>query len=163
MFRVRHDNVAYTPDTSAQALPEGKVMVHDQSKKEVPLKLSPNVHTLSPVPKHSFRAPSSSNLSTKSLTFSPNRTQWAMNASNKIRPRRWSSFFFSRIVQQFCTIRRPSVVVGKTSRFLVVGTKHVEHDIDSRRHDHGARLLHHALQVQAQRQTKDFPSEPYCP
>ena len=42
---------------------------------------------------------------------------------------------------------------------LLVGTKHVAHVIDSRRPDHGARLLHHALQVQAQRQTKHFPNE----
>ena len=46
---------------------------------------------------------------------------------------------------------------------LLVGTEHVERVIDSRRPDHGARLLHHALQVQAQRQTKDLPNELILP
>ena len=72
-----------------------------------------------------------------------------MNASNKIRPRHWSSFIFLR------TQRGDREDVAS----LLVGTKHVEHVIDSRRPEHGARLLHHALQVQAQRQTKYFPSE----
>ena len=40
---------------------------------------------------------------------------------------------------------------------LLLGTRHVEHFIDSRRLT-VARDFSHALQVQAQRQAKDFPS-----
>ena len=114
---------------------------------------------LSPVLEHPLTAPSSTNLSTKSVTVSPSRTQRARNASNKIRPRRWSSFFTFRIVQQICTIRRTIVENREDVASLLAGTRHVERVIDSHRPDRGARLLHHAMQVQAQRQTKDFPSE----
>ena len=131
--RKGHDNIACTPDTSGQALPERKVMAHDQSNNEVLLRLSPNVHTSRPCRNIPVKAPSSSNLSTKSLTFSPSRTHWAMNASKKDPPAPLVHLLSLQDRPAICTIGRPNVEIVRTSRVFWLGHEHVEHVIDSRR------------------------------